>query len=576
MKRRLLTLDDLYDYFAKKQTNYKFSASENHNCNIVVQVDGTMLFKKTEKDTEGLTPVTLESCHVGKNLNGSKISEKSMKSALPSFSNRPILGYIHEVNGEPQFYTHNMHLDENDELVYDEYPVGVIPESCNARLKYDEEKDKTYVVVDGYLFEEYSKQTEIVQREGTCPVSVELSIRELSYDADEKVLNLDDFYFSGVTILGVDEDGNTVNPGMEGSNITLAEFSNEGQSDLSLDAFNAEHNSVFSNARCVELLEELNKTLASFKNIKTQGKEECTVEFEENKDVNSTEEETVVTEAETVTEETTEDSPEVEQEFADENAEQTEENRETEEDETDTDGEDGDTAEFQDDDPTEEQTEDTTEEVVIDDDTLPGKKVEYAVNVDGNTRNFSVTLNDQLYALSVLVNDTYGEQDMDWYSVDADADKKIVYMFGWSKAYRQSYKVKNDVFSLVGDRVEITPVWMTADEKKAFEKMMSDYSSISEKLEKYEAEPEKIEILNSKDYLNIADTEAFQELKKQENHFDLSVDELRAKADQMLLEFAKGNHVEFAESKKNVGIKQFGAKKPAKSGRYGNLFKKQN
>lgn len=98
---------------------------------------------------------------------------------------------------------------------------------------------------------------------------MELSIRELSYDADEKVLNLDDFYFSGVTILGVDEDGNTVNPGMEGANITLAEFSNEGQSDLSLDAFNAEHNSVFSNARCVELLEELNKTLASFKNIKT-------------------------------------------------------------------------------------------------------------------------------------------------------------------------------------------------------------------------------------------------------------------------------------------------------------------
>ena len=164
--------------------------------------------------------------------------------------------------------------------------------------------------------------------------------------------------------------------------------------------------------------------------------------------------------------------------------------------------------------------------------------------------------------------------------MDADADKKIVYMFGWSKAYRQSYKVKNDVFSLVGDRVEITPVWMTADEKKAFEKMMSDYSSISEKLEKYEAEPEKIEILNSKDYLNIADTEAFQELKKQENHFDLSVDELRAKADQMLLEFAKDNVVtsfnhKDGESATKVTVKQFGMKKPAKAGRYGNLFNKR-
>lgn len=540
MKRRLLTLDDLYNYFAEKQINYRFNATENNDCNIVVQVEGSLVFKKSEKDTEGLTPVVLESCHIGKNLNGSNISEKSMKNALPSFSNRPILAYIHEVDGEPQFYTHNMHLDENDELVYDEYPVGVVPESCNARLKYNEENDKTYVVVDAYLFDEYSKQTEIVQREETCPVSVELSIRELSYDADEKVLNLDDFYFSGVTILGMDEEGNKVNPGMQGSNITLADFSEK-------------ENSVFAEDKLIETLKELSNTLSKFNINNNHGKEEETVDFEENKEEIevadlTTEEEVVVTEAsEDVADETTEDSPEVDK---------VEDN------------------EVFDGDDEEEDEEETTEVVVIDDDTLPRKTVDYAVTTDGLTKNFSVTLNDQLCALSTLVNETYSEQDGDWYCVDADADKKLVYMFGWRGAYRQSYKVKNDVFSLVGDRVEVTSVWMTSDEKKAFEKMMSDYSSISDKLAKYEAEPEKLEILNSDDYANISDTTAFAELKKQENHFDMTVDELRAKADQMLLEFAKGNHVEFAESKKNVGIKQFGAKKPAKSGRYGNLFNK--
>ena len=107
-----------------------------------------------------------------------------MEAALPSFSNRPILGYIHKVvtdenpDGQWEFYSHNMHENENGELVYDEYPIGIIPESCNAQLVYDEEKEKTYCEVDGYIFEEYSKAAEILEREGECFVSVELSIRE--------------------------------------------------------------------------------------------------------------------------------------------------------------------------------------------------------------------------------------------------------------------------------------------------------------------------------------------------------------------------------------------------------------
>ncbi len=91
------------------------------------------------------------------------------------------------------FLQSNMHEDENGELVYDEYPIGIIPESCNAQLVYDEEKEKTYCEVDGYIFEEYSKAAEILEREGECFVSVELSIRELSYDAKSKYLNIKDF-----------------------------------------------------------------------------------------------------------------------------------------------------------------------------------------------------------------------------------------------------------------------------------------------------------------------------------------------------------------------------------------------
>lgn len=38
-----------------------------------------------------------------------------------------------------------MHEDENGDVVYDEYPIGIIPESCNAQLVYDEEKRKLIV-----------------------------------------------------------------------------------------------------------------------------------------------------------------------------------------------------------------------------------------------------------------------------------------------------------------------------------------------------------------------------------------------------------------------------------------------
>lgn len=209
-KVRLLSLDDLYNFYVKQGKNQHFNADDKHT-NIVVQVPASLRFEKTDKDTEALRPVVLQACHTGQNNNGSYIAEDVMKSAMASFSNRPILAYIHEVDGQPEFYTHCMHLDEDDNIVYDEVPIGTIPESCNAHLEYDEEKDKTYCVVNGYIYEEYApKAIEIIEREGECYCSVELSVRELSYNSKEKLLSIDDYFYSGVTILGKTPDGDEV------------------------------------------------------------------------------------------------------------------------------------------------------------------------------------------------------------------------------------------------------------------------------------------------------------------------------------------------------------------------------
>ena len=542
---RLLSLDNLYDFYVKQGKSVEFSADEEHT-NLVVQLPGVMKFESVNKNTEGLRPVVLQACHTGENKNHSYISERAMKAALPSFSNRPILGYIHEVDGQPEFYTHCMHLDENEEVVYDEIPIGNIPESCNAHLEYDEDKDKTYCVVNGYIYEEYApKAIEILEREDECSCSVELSVRELSYNAKDKILQIDDYFYSGVTILGKTPDGEVVQPGMDGANIKLEDFSAESNSF------------VFDRAEIINSIADAVAERLSDKN-KNQGKEDETVDFEEK--IEEVTEETEVTSDEVeTTEEEVREVEEASEEVVDETADETPEVVDS----------------FADDDPETEEPEGPEEpEVVIDDDTLPPT---YKKVVNG--MEFELSLSDIQNAMYDLVNSTYAESDNDYYGCEIYQDSKTVVMIGmWSgNAYKQSYKVRNGVYSLVGDRVPVRASWLTADEEAELDKMRSNYSVISDKLEKYEVEPEKMEILNSEDYSQIADSTEFAELKNVEKHFDMTVDEVRKAADDILLAYAKGKKIEFAENttdKKHIGMKQFASKDNKKSGRYGNLFKK--
>ena len=134
-----------------------------------------------------------------------------MKQAIPSFYNRPILGYIQKIDdadGESHydFAGHEMEFDDDGNIEYKETVVGVIPESCNPQIVYHEEYEKDYLEVDGFIYEDYTHAAEILRDKGECSVSVELAIDELSYQADKKILNIDKFHFTGVTILGVTTD----------------------------------------------------------------------------------------------------------------------------------------------------------------------------------------------------------------------------------------------------------------------------------------------------------------------------------------------------------------------------------
>lgn len=611
-KVKLLSLNDLHNYFASTNKTFHFS-SKDADQNIVVQVDGQLRFDAdSDKDIEGLLPVTLMSCHIDENLNHSSIAEDVMTKAMPSFSNRPILGFIHEVDGEPQFYSHNMHLDENDELVYDEIPIGTVPESCNARL--EEYNGKKYCVVDGYIYEDYTKAADILRREQKCSVSVELEIRELSYNAKTDILNIEDFFFSGVTILGVDDEGNTVNPGMEGANITLADFSQK-------------NNSVFSNdSKIIELLSEMNKKLDSFninnskeggtelvfeKLLKKYNKTKADITFDyeglsdeelealfakhfetKKKKKGADDDSTVVSEGEGEpsggegdqnqnanpdqnqnTNTNTDDQNQNQNSNPDQNQNSNpDDNQNSNPDNQTT------TGENQNGEPEQNQNaEPTTGE-----DNGEGQND----NPDGGegtetfSKTFELSHNDIRSGLYALL-ESVEELDNEWYWITDVYDDHFIYE-GWSSEhlFDQKYSKDGDNVKFEGERVHLNKEYLTDSELVALNEMRSNYSLIQSKLESYEAEPQKLEILSRECYSQISETEAFKDLMKQESHFDMTVEDVEKKADAMLLEFAKTNKIEFSskeesEPAKKVGMKVLPVnKKSSGRSRYGGLFAK--
>ena len=523
MNRRLLTLDDLYSYYSSTFTSSHFS-SKDTNSAIVVQVDGKLNFEENS-DTEGLLPVVLQSCHIGKNLNGSNIKREVMEKALPSFKNRPILGYIHEVDGQYEFYGHNMHLDENDNVVYDEIPVGIVPESCDAHLEYDEEKDKTYCVINGYIYEEYTKAADIMRREKECAVSVELCVREMSYDAKAKHLDIEDFVFTGVTILGKNENGEVVKPGMANSNIKLYDFSSE--------------NNVFSNSeineKLIDTLEKLNATLEGFNIKNTDGKEEGIAMVNENF-------ETEVVEAEEVAE--------VEEVMEAEEATVVEEETTVEETVV------------------EEMTEETPEETVVEvSEEMSEEIVEESEEVE-EVKEYSKTFevkfeisHDEIrYALYNLLGQ-FEEEDNDWYFIRGVYDSYFV-MQSWcsNTIYGCKYTKDGDNVALEGSRWVLHEELLTDSEKAALDEMRSNYSAIQTKLnayEKAELDAQKAGVFEDASYAEYLEDEEFKTLIASKDKY--SVEELKDKAE-----------IAFAKCVKKAGT--FAAKNPEQKTKKHGLF----
>lgn len=262
--KKLLYLSDLYNFYCSQNKNVKFS-SKDEDTTIVVHIDLPFTYNKIENDDLNLyAPIKI--CHTEDNVNKSYISEKAMNAAIDTAYEMPVLGYIYPDPDNEEQYTfagHEFYINDDNEIIYEESPIGVISNSQKLELVYDENMDKTYLQGVAKIWKTYTRAAEILEREKKFWVSAELCVDELSFDSKKKLLVIDAFRFSGVTILGKSrEDGSEIKPGMVGSNISISDFSEQ-------------NNSVFSqNEKVIKLLSELNEKIDGLNIDKNSRKEE--------------------------------------------------------------------------------------------------------------------------------------------------------------------------------------------------------------------------------------------------------------------------------------------------------------
>ena len=529
MAKKILTLDDLYQFFVQQNETIGFSVKESGKP-IVVTTNG--YFSSEEDNTPGMLKLKLKVCHTETNRNGSHISEENMEKAMPTLKYRPILAYIHELkDGTKDFYAHNMEIVENEdgesEINYLEKQVGCFT-ADEPWLEYDKDMDKTYVMAYGVIPEGYTEAADIIRRKKGTKVSCELVINELSYNAKEKYLDLTDFYFGGTTLLGSDENGNEIGEGMLGSRADITDFCYKEP--------------VFTyQDKLIETLEKLNVTLSSFnKSNSEEGGDEEMDNFE-----NEVVEEVVETEVEETVVEVNE-------------VEETEVVEETQTEETST---------SEGDDEIQEEFEETPVEEKF-------------------TKVFTVELShdDIRWALYNLIAQ-YDEEDNDYYGIRSVYDNYFI-MCGWvnNKLYKVGYEVDGENVSLKGERQEVFELIVTESEKIAIEKMREDYSALEAKyneLVQFKADTEAAELQAKKDaifadekYAGVSNTKAFKKLM--DNSANYSVEECAQKADEILDDFSTYavNFASIEETNKpktlEFSVETKNTKKKVKA--YGNLF----
>lgn len=532
MKDRLLTVQDLIR-FCKTNKMYNFSSKESGKP-IVVQAIQDFSSAEIEESEDNKLFAKVRVCHTLLNRNGSYIEEDKMKEAMPSLKYAPLLANIHQLDdGSWDFHSHDYHIetdsDGNEIVVYDEKQVGTFT-ADDPYLEYDKEMDKTYVMARVAIPEEYTRCADILREKKESKVSCELIIYDCSYNAKEKYLQLDNFKFSGCTLLGCEKDGTPIGEGMLGSKITLEDFSEENNSIVKF------------NSKVIELqerLEKLESACFNKENSKEGGNEANMNKFEELLEKYGKTAEDITFDYEGLSDEELE--AKFEEEFGEEDT--------SAEGSTSDDGD------------------DPEDDAVKENEACGGKKKKK--KCEKMEKTFEISHEDIRYALYNLLA-SYEEADNEWYYVVGVYDKYFVYeSWDGGKIYGQNYTKDNDNVAFDGERFNLHAEYLTDSEYAELQSLRSNYEVAMNKLNEYEAtklHAEREAALNDEQFSIITEIDAFKTLY--ENMDNYSVADLVKEAKVIL---ADNYSATFASTKKaptKIGV----SLKPETNKPYGNLF----
>ena len=551
MHKRILTLDDLVT-FCKNERIHRFNAQENGQ-QICVKVDDIATFEEmADQNEDGFMHLMFKVCHAGENRNQSSISKSNLEKYKNTINYRPVLASIVTSPDDASvldFNSHDIEIDDNGNPIYIEKQVGCFT-ADEPFLKYDEQNDKTYLMAHAVIPEEYTATADIIRRKGGTKVSCEIGIDTMQYNEDTGILDIIDFSFLGVCLLG-----DHVTEGMAGSRADIESISD----------FSADNNSIVNksnnefNDTLVEALKKLNKTLEKFNdtNPDKKGGEDQMNKFEELLELYELTAEEIEFEVEGLSDE------DLEAKFTEVY---------------------GDAEEFK---KKKKCAEENPEGEPEPEEDFAGcgtkkKKKRCSINEEDNTIEFELSFDEIRMALYSLINGDVNEDSYSWICEVYD-DHFVYQKETWTgdtyecKYYKQSYSKDGENVSLSGDAVEVFSTFVTESEKTALDMMRTQY----EELKKFhddtiaaQEQSQKDEIFNDEKYSILAENEKFAELKKDSAKF--SVSEIEEKCKVIFAEevMAKGNYSasgEHSENKpKKIGF-NFN-EKPKKAQAYAGLF----
>ena len=209
-------------------------------------------FEKTEEIESAdcrFTKVKIWLMHLGKNFNGSVFDKDVVDKAIPTLEYIPIVAFLEDNKiGEKDCSNHRYIITKDEKGIRRKYvgnAYGVLTSSADNNAHYEERlcddgETRTFLVVDGLIWNMFEDSSEIMNRDLIKNQSMELfddgsSIQ--GYEDEDGLFHFTDFSFRAACILGDDYDPAMINSTIE-VQFAMSDFVKNIQSELN-DKFTA-------------------------------------------------------------------------------------------------------------------------------------------------------------------------------------------------------------------------------------------------------------------------------------------------------------------------------------------------